>query len=150
MSDTATYLDEPRDPPDLSVRPPREHVLTKAIMRERERKAGRWFQPFHPAEAAAQAAFLGLGAADWGQTIRFTQDTDYQRAHPRAYESNPFLGRHPSRTRVNALIPLALAAHTLGVWALPRPYRNILQAVGIGLEGNAVAQNDLKPQWPWK
>lgn len=149
MSESVAYLEEPRDPPDLSVRPPKEHVLTRAIMREREKKKGRWFQPLHPAEMAAQAAFLGLGATDWGQTVRFT-DPAYRNAHPRTFESNPILGKHPSRAKVNTLIPLALAAHTLGVWALPRPYRNILQAVGIGLETDAVIHNDMKPEWPWK
>lgn len=147
MSDAATYLEEPRDPPDLSVHPPKEHVLTRAILREREKKKGRWFQPLHPAEMAAQAAFLGLGATDWGQTVRFTQDPSLR---DKWHESNPILGKHPSRAKVNALIPLALAAHTLGVWALPRPYRNILQAVGIGLETDAVIHNDMKPEWPWR
>lgn len=125
--------------------------LAKIEAEEAAKKSPRrWFSPMSPVEKAAQAAFLGLGATDWGQTIRFTQDPAYREAHPRAFESNPVLGKHPSRSKVNLLVPLGLAAHTLGAWALPRPYRNILQAVGIGLEGEAVLHNDMRPQWPWK
>ena len=141
------FLQEPPDPPDLSVHPDERRGLVDAIRRPPEKKRSRWFQPFHPAEAAAQAAFLGLGGVDWGQTIRFTQDPALNK---RWGESNPFLGRNPSRAKVNALIPLALAGHTLAAWALPRPYRNILQAVGIGMEADAVIHTDMKPQWPWK
>lgn len=108
----------------------------------------RWFQPLSKAEWLAQAAFLGLGLTDWGQTVNFTQ-------HPtdNGYESNPILGKHPSRARVNTMIPLGLIGHTLGVWALPRPYRNMLQGAGLVGEGLAVGNNakqGVRPIAPWK
>lgn len=151
---------------DLSVSP--EHALSDeeitrqaiiAARNELERPRPRrtpgegWFSPLSPYEKAAQAAFLGLGALDWGQTIRFTQDKEWQARNPGWRERNPVLGSHPSRARVNALIPLGLAAHTLGAWALPRPWRNVLQVAGIAGEANATYgnhQQGIYPQWPWK
>jgi hypothetical protein len=142
--------------PDLTYLPPEptEGELVAKMLREApefENRRKVWFTKMSPLEKALQAAFLGAGALDWGQTIKFTQDPTYQELGHR--EMNPILGPHPSRTRVNVYMPLALAAHTLGVWALPRPYRNILQIGGLGLEGWAVHNNAKKgvsPTWPWK
>lgn len=110
----------------------------------------RWFQPLSRNEWLAQAAFLGLGALDWSQTVRFTQDPAFDR---RLDEQNPILGKNPSRAKVNILIPLGLAAHTLGVYALPRPWRNILQGAGIVGESYATYQNakqGVTPAMPWQ
>lgn len=154
---------EARRKPDLGVRPPRpwrdpdldNEALVRAVQRgphsdEAERRS-RWFQPFSRGELVAQGAFLGLGLTDWGQTIRFTQDPAWKARG--VYEVNPVLGRHPSRARVNTLIPLGLAAHTLAAWALPRPYRRLLQGAGLVGEAGAVGTNHLagiRPALPWK
>lgn len=121
-----------------------ERVLTEPPM------DSRWFAPLSPVEKALQGVFLGLGAADWGQTVNFTQNPALR---SRMYEVNPLLGRNPSRAKVNTLIPLGLAAHTLGVHALPRPWRNILQMAGLGGETWAVVNNargGISPVVPWK
>ncbi len=116
----------------------------------REPEAGRrWFAPLSRGERLVQLTVIGLGLVDWGQTIRFTQGAAY-----RAYEeSNPLLGRHPSRATVNAYFPLALGVYTLGVWALPSPYRDVLLAGGLALEGDAVVSNAVEgigPAAPWR
>lgn len=113
-----------------------------------EREAG-WFSPLSPAEKVLQGAFLGLGLVDWGQTVNFTQNPALRATE----EINPVLGRRPSRARVNVLVPLGLAAHTAGVIALPRPWRNVLQVAGLVGEGLAVGNNaarGISPVWPWK
>lgn len=116
----------------------------------REPQAGRtWFGPLSRVEGLAGMAVIGLGLVDWGQTIRFTQRDAY-----RAYEeSNPILGRRPSRAAVNAYFPLSLGLFALGVWALPPPYRDVLLAGGLAVEGSAVVSNaryGIAPTAPWR
>jgi hypothetical protein len=139
---------------DLSYTPPSESevrakVLRDAIGREpEEEKESVFFSKMSPTELALQGLFLGLGAVDWGQTIKFTQPYNYH-----ASETNPLLGKHPSRARINTMIPLGLALHTAAVWAAPRPIRNVIQALGILGEGAAVRNNfhaGVTPTWPWK
>lgn len=139
---------------DLSYTPPpaaelRAEALRRAIEREPEKNEGEgWFSKPTAAELAVQGMFLALGLTDWGQTTNFTQHKKRQ------YEEvNPILGKHPSRAKVNTLIPLGLAAHTLSAYALPRPYRHILQGLGLAGEGIAVANNTsrgISPVLPWK
>ncbi len=109
----------------------------------------RWFGPLSRVEGLAGATVVGLGLVDWGQTIRFTQREAY-----RVYEeTNPLLGRHPSRAAVNAYFPLALGLYALGVWALPAPWRDILLAGGLAVEADAVASNareGIAPAAPWR
>jgi len=124
----------------------RAEALRKSL--EGDDKEGGWLSPLSPTEKALQGLFLGLGALDWGQTVNFTQ-------HRKAdlYETNPILGKNPSRAKVNILIPLGLALHTGAVQVLPRPYRNIVQGLGIAGEGLAVGTSfakGVKPIWPWK
>lgn len=146
--------DEPRSPPsresEVRVAALREQLRPEAPPDEGGYDGGGWFSKMHPAEKAAQLAFLGLGLLDWGQTIKFTQDPYWQE---RVFEANPVLGKHPSRARVNTLIPLGLAAHTLAAWALPRPWRNVLQVGGLVGEGWATSHNHrdgIRPTLPWK
>ncbi len=141
--------------PDLSYVPPsdaevRADALRRRIEEPAPEEGSRWFSAMSPAELAMQGAFLGLGLTDWGQTINFTQGRPGGRTYE---EANPVLGRRPSRAKVNLLVPLGLAAHTLGSYALPRPWRNVLQVAGLLGEGAAVYHNaraGISPTWPWK
>jgi hypothetical protein len=56
-------------------------------------------------------------------------------------EGNRFLGPHPSRAKVNTLIPLGMVLHTAVAVALPRPARNLWQMTFIYLEADAVHGN---------
>lgn len=140
---------EPRRP-DLSLVPPRgapavtAEVGTERSTPESRDAGGGWFSRPTPLELAMQGAFLGLTATDWQQTRAFRK-LGWQ-------EANPLLGKQPSIRKVDALIPLGMAAHTLGAYALPRPYRNIAQVLGILGEAAAVAHNSKIPQvgWGWK
>lgn len=99
---------------------------------------GTWFSRPTPLEVAMQGAFLGLAATDWQQTRAFRKLG--------VEEMNPLLGRRPSVGKVDTMVPAAMAAHTLAAYALPRPWRNIAQVLGLGAETWAVAHNarDLK------
>ncbi len=85
-----------------------------------------------------EALFGVLVYVDWKQTIEFTQNP-YQ--YPNCHETNPFLGHHPSRTRINAVMGASLAAHALIAYALPQPYRGVWQFVWIGIEADVIHTN---------
>ncbi len=89
-------------------------------------------------DTGLELALVGLAVADRQQTLEFTQNHD---KYPTWTESNPFLGRHPSRDKLNAAIVLGLGAHYLIARELPRPFRTIWQAVFIGIEIDAVSCN---------
>ena len=93
-------------------------------------------------DTVCEVTFAGITAIDLMQTNRFVGD-GYE-------ERNPVLGKHPSRTEVNTLIPLAIAGHAIIAYMLPaetvlwgyklRP-RRMWQNVWIGIEMGAVNHN---------
>ncbi len=84
-------------------------------------------------DTAAQATVTALSVVDWMQTISFTRQ-DYA-------EGNPILGKHPSRARVNTLVPLAIIGHAVVARLLPKPCRQAWQLAGIWIEADAVRSN---------
>jgi len=95
----------------------------------------KWFQPLSTKEAVAQTIFTGICIWDWTQTLHISR-------HPEKYREVEFsLGDHPSKARVNTLIPLGIVSHGLVTWALPHKYRPYWQYVWIGIEANAVYTN---------
>ncbi len=101
-------------------------------------------------DTATQATALSLIAVDWMQTVTFTQ---HMPQSDRNYEANRILGKHPSRAKLNTLIPLGMVGHTVLVVASPKPIRQVLQALVIYLEVDAVRSNcraGVTLTLPWK
>ena len=68
--------------------------------------------PWSGADIALEAVTVGLFLVDWGQTLDITERDGY-------YEKNAYLGKDPSRGKVNKYFALSCLAHGLVTWALP-------------------------------
>lgn len=86
---------------------------------------------------AAEALATGLILTDWAQTLRFTEHPQF----PGQHETNPLLGPHPSRRRVNSLIGAGVLAQFGIACALPDPERSRWLDALIAVEALAVAHN---------
>lgn len=84
---------------------------------------------------AYQILFTAITVIDWGQTLHISKRPDRYR------ETNEILGSHPSRNKVNTLIPLGIVTHTTISFLLPPTYREIWQLIWIGIEIQAVQSN---------
>ena len=85
-----------------------------------------------------EAAFGVLVYLDWRQTIEFTQNPE---KYPDCRETNVFLGPHPTRRRINAVVAASLIGHALIAYELPQPYRAWWQFIWIGIEADVVHTN---------
>lgn len=56
-------------------------------------------------------------------------------------EKNPILGEHPSKKKLAFYMSSMIIGHNLIAYILPRPYREIWQAAGIGIEITSIANN---------
>src|SRR5574337_410575 len=83
-------------------------------------------------DTVIEASFAAALGADWLQTRQITHA---------GLETNPILGKHASRSKVDAYFATSLAGHALIAAALPRPYRTVWQCIWIGIETEVVRQN---------
>lgn len=90
--------------------------------------------PWSHGDVTRETVYQVLAVVDWGQTLDIEN-------HPGMSESNPILGRHPSRARINSYFLTAGILHAVAVHYLPAPWRPAFQAVSIGIEVDAVAHN---------
>ncbi len=94
--------------------------------------------PWTKADTARELAFTAVVVLDWGTTL------DIERAHqesPWIHETNPILGRHPSRAKVNLYIPAGILLHFLAARAMPARWRAAFQSASIFIEAGAVSHN---------
>lgn len=56
-------------------------------------------------------------------------------------EMNPIMGRRGERVKPEIYFPATLILHVATAWALPRPYRNVFQALSITVETGFVGYN---------
>lgn len=90
--------------------------------------------PWSQADKAREVVYLAIVAVDWGQTLDFQH-------HPELSEANPVLGPHPSRARINTLIPAAMLLHAAVVHYLPEQWRAVFQYTTLSIELGAVHNN---------
>jgi hypothetical protein len=81
-----------------------------------------------------QLAFTALQLVDWAQTREIVRNPDY-------YETNPILGKYPSKTEVDVYFAAATLGHYLVSRALPPDYRKVWQYVWIGVQVGYVTHN---------
>ncbi len=85
-------------------------------------------------DTAMELVFASTLALDYSQTVGALRAGGFQ-------ESNPLLGHHPSALGLAGYNVGGLVLHAAVAAALPRPYREIWQAAGIGMELGAVGHN---------
>ncbi len=111
-----------------------------------------WPDKWDAVDTIGEAVTIGLIVVDWGQTSWATQY--HRKIEPSRHvcyaETNPILGRYPSKGRVNTYFALAIVGHAAIAYALPKkieflgvkiPARQVWQAVWIGIEANQVYRN---------
>jgi len=102
-------------------------------------------EPLSSADMSMEILFAGLYAIDWGQTLDIAgrQDEGY-------YETNPIIGRHPTRGRVNTIFAAFAVGQVAGTILLPTKYkiagsvlnlRRIWQMSFITVSASCVANN---------
>ena len=84
-------------------------------------------------EKIAEVTYIALTTADMLQTLQFKEKN--------LDEMNPFLGVHPSKTKICIMIPLAMLAHIYIADLLPAKWRGRWQYIFIGIEAAAVNHN---------
>ena len=101
--------------------------------------------PWSKTDISLEILSQGLLLVDWGQTldIREREDEGY-------YEKNSYLGKYPSRGKVNKYFALSCLAHGLITWVLPVKWevfgftihpRRLWQYGFIGVESPCVINN---------
>jgi hypothetical protein len=79
-----------------------------------------------------QSIVIGTILMDCWQTYTFLYTGDYRERG--FYETNPILGKYPSKKRYFIYWPSCVLIHTSISYLLPKPYRTIWQSVWIGIE----------------
>ena len=109
--------------------------LTVCVTDSSAAKPGWWEKhEWTHTDTALQLSYTALHIADWGQTLDIEN-------HPTAYETNPFLGKNPSRGEINTYFASTLALHWLIARVLPQKWRSQFQLGTIALEFNVVSDN---------
>ena len=75
-----------------------------------------------------------LKVADWGQTLDIVDKPEY-------WESNPILGKYPSRAEVNRYFAYSVGLQLLITHLLPSKYRNYWLCGNIMISGYYVQNN---------
>ena len=75
---------------------------------------------------------------DWKQTREFTGSPQ---EYPGMYETNKYLGEHPTARRVNTYFIAWLALHPVISYYLPQPLREGFQGTTIWVEKDATNHN---------
>ena len=88
-------------------------------------------------DTALQTVYSGLVAADYAQTLHITRDP----VHYYEAEADRFIGKYPSKRKVNAYFSAMLLGHTAISYLLPKPYRTIWQGAYISYEYNTIQEN---------
>jgi len=83
-------------------------------------------------DTAAELSVVSLMAVDWNQTIRIGRD---------CIETNPILGRCPSKTKLTLYFPSMMLGHAAVAWYSPQPLRMFWQGFYFFYEAGTVRKN---------
>ena len=85
-------------------------------------------------DTSLQVVYSLVHLVDWSQTIDIAKSDKY-------HETNLFLGKRPSRGKINKYFAGTLVSHYLVSKWINRPYRNIWQSIWIGFELGYINHN---------
>lgn len=95
--------------------------------------------PWTKTDTELQAAVTVVTVMDWAQTLHIARNPE------KFEERDPIvaaiIGKHPTTTKVNALIGSCIVANAYIAYRLPQPYRRYWQGFWIVTEGAAVTHN---------
>ncbi len=147
LSGCATQSNPPEPPPVIDEQTHRLIKTHKRILQEQEAQAKKE-KPKKTREKIStkcvkadwirEGVFLTLLAIDWGQTLDIVKREDEGFS-----ETNPILGHHPSRAKVNTLIGAVAIGHPIVACKFIKSpkWRKWFQYITIGAEGYAVIHN---------
>lgn len=104
-------------------------------------------------DVAFEGAVLGSLMVDWAQTLTISRipppkeawalGRPYMEIYTQGpwYETNPVIGKHPSRASINRYFATAMVAHVAVAHFLPGHWRHDWQAATFVLEGLVVDRN---------
>ena len=93
------------------------------------------FDEWSEADKTREAVYLAVDTIDWLQTRNIARNPD------KFYETNSYLGQHPSVGKVNEYFAVTMLLHVGIVTSLPSKYRSVFQFTTIAYEINYVAGN---------
>ena len=89
--------------------------------------------PWTIQDSILQTIVIGTILIDSCQTYTFLYTKDYN-----VYETNPILGKHPSKEKFVAYWGISLIAHTGISYILPKPARTIWQSITISIQSYCI------------
>ena len=95
--------------------------------------------PWTTQDTILQTVTIGTIAIDAWQTYTFLYTGDYRKQG--YYETNPILGKYPSKQRFFAYQGSCMILHTTISYILPKPYRTFWQFIWIGIESDYIYHN---------
>lgn len=87
-----------------------------------------------PEDTALQLSYTALSFADWSQTRAGIRSNNF-------YETNGYLGGHPSARRVDTYFASTIVLNAAIAYVLPQPWRRYFQVSSLTIEGSAVWSN---------
>ena len=93
------------------------------------------FDEWSEADKTREAVYLAVDTVDWLQTRNIARNPD------KFYETNSYLGQHPSVGKVNGYFATMMLVHVCIVTVLPSKYRATFQFTSIAYEASYVAGN---------
>ena len=93
------------------------------------------FDEWSDADVKREAVYLAVDTVDWLQTRNIARNPD------KFYETNSYLGQHPSVGKVNGYFATMMLVHVGIVTVLPSKYRAVFQFTSIVYEASYVAGN---------
>ncbi len=93
------------------------------------------FDEWSEADKTREAVYLAVDTVDWLQTRNIARNPD------KYYETNSYLGEHPSVGKVNCYFVTMMLVHVGFVTVLPSKYRAVFQFTSIAYEASYVAGN---------
>lgn len=92
-------------------------------------------------DTVLQATFVAATAADCALTANGAAAPPYWNGRPRYRETNLFLPNHPTPRQIIGICSAVVIGHTALMVITPRPLREVVQVISIGIELNAVHHN---------
>ena len=91
--------------------------------------------PWSKGDIAREVAWQGIHLIDWSQTLEIADNPSHY------YETNPLMGKHPSRDMVNLYMGTSALLHPLITNALPSSCRPWWQWITISVSSTLVINN---------